>query len=110
MFACSCLFLVLLRSQSWTQHVSRFRFGMTGGIPVIFSCVNKVLDFRVDYLKDSLFGRLLVVAKFLCRIKFQWTARRSGRPGPDQELLQLLAGRFEVLEIDEDLHDLAQIL
>lgn len=37
-----------------------------GRHPFIFSGLDEVVNFGVDYLKDTLLGRFLVIPKFLC--------------------------------------------
>lgn len=79
-------------------------------LPIVFCRVDKIVDFGVDQLEYSLLRCLFIVAKLFRRIQPQGAARRGGRPCSDQQLLQLTACYLKVLQIDENLHDLAQVL
>ncbi len=81
-----------------------------GGHPVVLGRLDEVVDLGVDQLEDALLGRLLVAAELLGGRQRQGPAGRGRRARLDQQLLQLLARRLEVLQVDQDLDDLAQVL
>ena len=91
-------------------HVAAGLGGGEGGGPVVLGGLDEVVDLGVHELEYALLRRLLVAPELLRRRQRQRPARRRRRPRLDQQLLQLLARRLEVLQVDQDLHDLAQVL
>lgn len=78
-------------------HVVAGLGGGQGGHPVVLGRLDQVVDLGVHQLEDALLGRLLVAPELLGCGQRQGPARRRRRPRLDQELLELLARRLEVL-------------
>lgn len=79
-------------------------------LPVVLCRVDEIINLGVDDLENSLFRSFLVVSEFFGSNKCDRTPSRGGRPRSDQELFQLLTGGFEMLKVNENLHNLPQVL
>lgn len=79
-------------------------------VPVIFSSLDEIIDLAVYKLIHSCFGTLLGIAK-VCGCLERNGPCCTGRGSRfDEQLLQLLTRHFEVIEIGENLYNLAGIL
>jgi hypothetical protein len=81
-----------------------------GKVPVIFGGFDEIVDLGVYKLEDPLLGRLFVVAEFFGGVEDDGAACWGGGAGFDEEYFEFAAGGLEILKIDEDLHDLAEVL
>lgn len=79
-------------------------------IPVVFSGFDEVVNLAVHKLKDALFSALFRSGEFLGRSEDDRASCAGGRARLNQQLLQFLARGLEVIEVGQDLNDLARIL
>lgn len=79
--------------------------------PVVLGCFDEVGHFTVDELEDAVLGRLLVLRELGRGAEGDGEAGAQGRCARrGKERFEFVACRREVGQIDEDLHDLAQVL
>lgn len=90
-------------------HVGRCNLGNVGGEPVVLGRLDEVVDLAVDQLEDADFGLFLAGAELGGGAEGDGPCGGGGRARFDEEGFELGAGLLEVLEVGEDLHDLAGV-